>query len=502
MQKTFLLLVLMVLSTILTPTSAQTTYSGPEITTSKSMINGCIFWGAADVTISYEGYAYVYYTLDGSSPYDSDTRILYTQTFYINESCTVKAIGIDLDGNATQVVEHVFDKRGEFSGPRISGDTLFIGNTQVTLYDYATNCPVYYTLDGSMPSKSSTLYTEPFTIDKSCTVKAIMYEYDIYPTEISSKDFVKDFNLKFLGSKTAVIKYERDTTIYKPAVVTISCDYPDAVIYYTTDGTDPTDQSTIYTDTLSFLNSCTLKAIAYDSASGSVSKVITWTITLEEWFSSYTDYAVFVYINGNTPFFNSTEVTITPSAYADKLNTYYTLDGSDPADESSTRMEYTGPFTINSTCLVRAVVFDKEDGKSKGSESKQFISYNDGYEYDFTVIEGVTPFTESTEVTISSAKQSTSYVFYYTLDGTTPTHSSLEYTAPFTITESCTVNAIGVDENGNDIPMASMYFEKDASTGINTVNLTTSKVYKTIKDGQIIIVKGDKRYNIMGQAVK
>jgi len=56
------------------------------------------------------------------------------------------------------------------------------------------------------------------------------------------------------------------------------------------------------------------------------------------------------------------------------------------------------------------------------------------------VISGTTPFNETSEVTITCATENAS--IYYTLDGTTPTSESTAYTAPFTISESCSVKAI------------------------------------------------------------
>ena len=45
-----------------------------------------------------------------------------------------------------------------------------------TLYN---NRPIYYTLDGREPNKGSTLYTEPFPLERSATIKAISFnEYD------------------------------------------------------------------------------------------------------------------------------------------------------------------------------------------------------------------------------------------------------------------------------------------------------------------------------------
>ena len=43
---------------------------------------------------------------------------------------------------------------------------------------------------------------------------------------------------------------------------------------------------------------------------------------------------------------------------------------------------------------------------------------------------------------------------------------------------------------------------KNIETGINDINVNAAKVYKTIENGQVIIVRGDARFNIMGQPVR
>ena len=44
--------------------------------------------------------------------------------------------------------------------------------------------------------------------------------------------------------------------------------------------------------------------------------------------------------------------------------------------------------------------------------------------------------------------------------------------------------------------------EKVVPTAINDINVTATKAYKTIENGQIVIVKDNVRYNVMGQPVK
>ena len=57
------------------------------------------------------------------------------------------------------------------------------------------------------------------------------------------------------------------------------------------------------------------------------------------------------------------------------------------------------------------------------------------------VINGLTSFVTSTEVTLSAEDGAT---IYYTIDGTDPTTSSTKYTAPFTLTATKVVKAIAV----------------------------------------------------------
>ena len=64
-------------------------------------------------------------------------------------------------------------------------------------------------------------------------------------------------------------------------------------------------------------------------------------------------------------------------------------------------------------------------------------------------------FTEAQEVTITSEGNS----IYYTLDGTDPTNESTSYTAPFTVSENCTVKAIAYDMAGNFSSIATAVFK-------------------------------------------
>ena len=58
--------------------------------------------------------------------------------------------------------------------PIIDGDADFISETEVTI-EADNDVTVYYTVDGTEPTNASTVYTAPFTVEETTTVKAIAY---------------------------------------------------------------------------------------------------------------------------------------------------------------------------------------------------------------------------------------------------------------------------------------------------------------------------------------
>ncbi|MDE7462152.1 MAG: chitobiase/beta-hexosaminidase C-terminal domain-containing protein [Muribaculaceae bacterium] len=125
--------------------------------------------------------------------------------------------------------------------------------TSVPTYNYAADTQIRYTLDGSEPSQSSMLYTNPFRTALPCTIKAIAFKDGYQASEMAIKD-VK----------------ERRVTLATPHIhvsltneVTISHEDSDVVICYTTDGSTPNEESEIYITPFRITSNQTVKAIAY-----------------------------------------------------------------------------------------------------------------------------------------------------------------------------------------------------------------------------------------------
>lgn len=151
--------------------------------------------------------------------------------------------GVDYSANSIEVLDFVVAK------PSI---TSTIDGVVTIVSDY----DVYYTTDGTEPSKSSNKYVGSFNVGYGTTIKAIAYD----------------------GSNSSVVaSYTYNATLDAPTinitqkgVVTIVSQY---AIHYTIDGTEPTASSLLYTEPFNVANGVVVKAISvYNTLTSSVSE--------------------------------------------------------------------------------------------------------------------------------------------------------------------------------------------------------------------------------------
>ena len=149
-------------------------------------------------------------------------EIPYFDTFYLRELFDLKREYLRLwdqengeyeryivcnryDDLAREVLEldrHVFMEVSSVSS------NSSVSSPSVTLHTLSNDRPIYYTLDGSEPTASSTKYTEPFPLERSATIKAICYNK--YGEGVVSEQYL--LSHKGMGSK---IKLNTPFSTYK-----------------------------------------------------------------------------------------------------------------------------------------------------------------------------------------------------------------------------------------------------------------------------------------------
>jgi hypothetical protein len=128
----------------------------------------------------------------------------------------------------------------------------------VTIADAVPGVTIYYTTDGTTPTTSSAQYTGPITINSTSTIKAIAVANG-YTNSAVGVITVSDPG----SSQAATPTLSPSAGIYSGAqTVAISDSTAGAVIYYTTDGTTPTTNSTQYSGAIQVSSSETINAIA------------------------------------------------------------------------------------------------------------------------------------------------------------------------------------------------------------------------------------------------
>jgi hypothetical protein len=116
--------------------------------------------------------AKIYYTTDGSTPTVYST--LYTGPITVTKSEIVTALA-----NATGYLENApvaatYSSSSTAVNPVLSlAAGTYSGTQTLTITDVSPNAKIYYTVDGTTPTTSSTLYTQPIAITVSETVNVI-----------------------------------------------------------------------------------------------------------------------------------------------------------------------------------------------------------------------------------------------------------------------------------------------------------------------------------------
>lgn len=190
------------------------------------------------------------YLYIGSEPYSAPGKELITGDIFT----------VNTDGSFT-VLFHVGSSSSGPSEPivpdpdkpeTVDNPIITITNNTVTLTCSTENAVIHYTLDGTDPDVSSTVYISPFTLSDNTTVKAIAIKNDKTSAIVT----------KVYEAPEQTIVTEPEIIITENGEVTLVNSTDGATIYYTTDGTNPSTSSQVYSEAFVIASGTTIKAIA------------------------------------------------------------------------------------------------------------------------------------------------------------------------------------------------------------------------------------------------
>jgi peptidoglycan/xylan/chitin deacetylase (PgdA/CDA1 family) len=221
-------------------------------------------------------------------------------------------------------------------------------------------------------------------------------------------------------------------------------------IRYTTDGSDPTTSSPLYSGPIALNSTTTIKFRAWDNA-GNAEAVKSQTISVDTAMPTSA-----IKCSGATcssGFYNqNVSVTLSGSDTGGSglKNIRYTTNGSTPTSSSSL---YTGPISVSSTTTIKWRAEDNA-GNLESTRS-QTISIDNAKPTSTIRCNGATckssAYSGSVSVTLSGSDTGGSGLknIRYTTNGSTPTSSSPIYTGPFSLTSTKTIKWRAEDNAGN-----------------------------------------------------
>ena len=333
------------------------------------------------------------------------------------------------------------------AGSEAEGDNTFYFNATVTM-TAGNEAAIHYTTDGTAPTEASTLYTAPFQVTATTTVKAIAVKTYWQTSDVTTLDVT-------ITAPTV------ETPVFSPVAGTyadsvtfsLSCATENAVIRYTTDGSEPTESSTLYVTPVTLTSTATVKAKAFKT----------------DWFASETATAVYsiVYdpvltVSGNALAFTSTQLSQT-----------FTVGGAHLTDPITLTVDNTH-FTVSPTTIANpnsnTVVTVTFDGTEPATGTITAVSDTLSATVALTATAQLptpvlTPATavEDSLVTVTMSCTVADAAIHYTTDGTEPTATSAVYSAPVTFNTpgTYTVKALA---------MKSGWENSAVATGTYTVN--------------------------------
>jgi Bacterial Ig-like domain (group 3)/Chitobiase/beta-hexosaminidase C-terminal domain/FG-GAP-like repeat len=301
--------------------------------------SGGTFAGLQSVTITdTTPGAVIFYTNNANPVW---TR--YYGPIVVSNTDTLQAIAVASGYTESLIATGTYTAASTVAQPLISPPTgTYTSAQSVTITDTTPGAVIYYTTDGSNPSRSSAVFSgTPFTVSTSQTVKALA----VAPGNATSPEGVVTFNI--IQPYAATPTFTLPPGFYHTAqMVGLSDVTPGARIYYTTDHSLPTTASMLYTGgSIPITTTTQLKAIAVAPGYS------TSTVAVGDFYVS----AAQPIISPPSGRYSGAQ-TVTITSATPGATIFYTTDGSNPNWHSPV-FNPASPIIVSSSQIVKALAW-------------------------------------------------------------------------------------------------------------------------------------------------
>jgi hypothetical protein len=286
----------------------------------------------------------------------------------------------------------------------------------VTISTNAGSGAIMYTLDGSVPTMNSLLYSTPITITAPCTLTAALFRSGLPPTLTASAVYTLQVPVPALPYFT--------TASNQPLSIHPTSSLTGVTYWYTLDGSTPSSSSPTTAGPILLTQSATLTVIG----------VLAGYLPSAPNSMSYT-------LRASSPTFSPSggtynqPISVSVASASPGATISYTVDGSIPTSTSPT---WTEPITLSQNTTLTAVA------ASTGWTASQPIAANYSFQVATPIFSTMSlsgGFSDVVGVSVTSATPGA--VLYYTLDGSTPNQGSPILTGSLNLTSTTTVTVIG-----------------------------------------------------------
>jgi len=238
--------------------------------------NVAISTSTADATIRY--------TLDGSIPTASSA--VYSAPIAISKTTTLKAKAFKAGMNdsaatsATYTIEDVTPV-GTVATPSFNLPTGTYTTAQNVAISTATaGATIRYTTNGTEPTATSAVYSAPIAVSKTTTIIAKAFKAGMNDSVSAAATYTIETIITPIETVVAPSFSVAAGTYATAQNVSISTSTAGATIRYTTNGTEPTATSAVYSSSIAISKTTTLKAKAFKAGMND-SAITTATYTIE-----------------------------------------------------------------------------------------------------------------------------------------------------------------------------------------------------------------------------